>query len=91
LMAGFAAAVTASASLRCSNELWLPQAASAAIAVNPSAQRDRNEATTLPEHSRSKWATTDASTFNVDVGGWRRLRPIGTILPLPRAVVARLT
>jgi len=82
-MAGFPAAVAAAASLKWFNEFWSPQAASAAIAVNPSTQRDRPEATALRERSRSQWATTNPSTFNVELGAWRRLRPIGTIIASP--------
>ncbi len=93
MVAGFAAAVAAPALLTGVNEFCWPQAASAAIAANPKAQRDRREAKTVRERSRSQWAPTDAYTFNVDMGARRRLRAIEIImrLPLVGAGGARMT
>ncbi len=81
MMAGFAAAVAAPALLTGVDEFCWPQAASAAIAANPKAQRDRREARTVRE--RSQWAPTDAYTFNVDMGARRRLQPIEIIIASP--------
>jgi len=60
-----------------------PQAASAAIAVIPTPQRDRCETITLRVGTRSQWALTDACTFDVDVGATARLRPNRTMIASP--------
>jgi hypothetical protein len=60
-----------------------PQAASAAIAVNPTPQRDRCDTITLRVGTRSQWALTDACTFDVDVGATARLRPNPNMIASP--------
>ncbi len=91
-MTGFAAAPVLESELPGPvNAADWPQAASvaiAAIAANPKAQRDRREARTVRERSRSQWVPTDAYTFNVDVGARRRLRPMEIIIASPSLAFA---